>query len=146
MHVDVDLARGSVHEQRQQRIAALRQQVAVGRAHGADQQPVLHRAAVDEQVLLAGIGPVQGRQAGKARHAHALALDVDGERIVEELAAHDAAEPGEVPVGPERLRRQLQAGALAGGQGEADRRVRHGEALDHFGDGRGSRRARTSGT
>ena len=133
MHVDVDLARGKVHEQRQQGIAALRQQVAVGRAHGADQQAVLDRAAVDEQVLLAGIGPVQGGKAGKARDAHAFALDVDGKRIVEEVAAHDAAEAGEVAVGPERLRGELEADALAGGQGEAHLRVRHGEALDHFG-------------
>ena len=54
VHVDVDLARRHRHEQRQQRVARLGDQVAVGRAHGADQQPVLHRPAVDEQVLLTG--------------------------------------------------------------------------------------------
>ena len=107
MHVHVHLARGERHEQREQRIARLGHQVAVGRAHGADQQPVLHRPAVDEQELLAGIGPVQGRQAGKARHLHALARDVDGQRIVEELAPHDAPEPRQVAVRAEGLRRQL---------------------------------------
>ena len=60
VHVDVDLARGKRHVEREQRVARLGQQIAVGGAHGADQQPVLHGAAVDEQVLLAGIGPVQG--------------------------------------------------------------------------------------
>ncbi len=134
VHVDVDLARGERHEQRQQRIARLGQQIAVGRAHGADQQLVLHRAAVDEQVLLARVRPVQRRQAREARHAHALALDVDGERIVQELAAHDAPEPGEVAVRPQRLRHELEAGALAGRQREADVGVRHGEALDDLRD------------
>ncbi len=134
VHVDVDLARGKRHVEREQRVARLGQQIAVGRAHGADQQLVLHRAAVDEQVLLAGIGPVQGGQAGKPRHAHALALDVDGQRIVEEIAAHDAPEPGEMAVGPQRLRHELEAGALARRQREADAGVGHGEALHHLRD------------
>ena len=77
---------------------------------------------------------MQRGQAGKARDVHALALDVDGQRIVEELAAHDTPEAGKMPVGAERLRLQLEAGALAGGQREADSRVGHGEALDDFRD------------
>ncbi len=134
MHVDVDLARRHRHEQREQRVARLGDQIAVGRAHGADQQLVLHRPAVDEEVLLAGVGPMQRRQPGKAGDAHALALDFDRQRVVQELAPHDAAETREMSVGAQGLRRQSQARALPRRQREGDRRVRHGEALDDLGD------------
>ena len=38
--VDVDIARAKLDEQREQRIAAVGQEIAVGGAHGAEQQPV----------------------------------------------------------------------------------------------------------
>ena len=77
MHVDIDGARIELDEDRQQRVTALRHQVAVRRAHGAEQQAVAHRPAVDEQELQAAVGPVQRGQARKADHAHAVALTVE---------------------------------------------------------------------
>ena len=48
------------------RMAVAGEQVAIGGAHRADQQPVLHRPAVDEQILMVGDAAVEGRQAGDA--------------------------------------------------------------------------------
>ena len=128
----VDGARIERHEQGEQGIARLGQQVAVGRAHRADQQLVLHGPAVDEQELLAGVGPVQRRQPGETGHRDPFPLGLDGQRIVQELAAHDAPEPRQMPVGPRRLRLQFHARPLARGQREADGRMRHGQALHHL--------------
>ena len=61
-----------VEEQRQHRVAVARQHVGIGAAHRADQQPVLHRPAVDEQILVVGDAAVEGRQAGDAAQPHAL--------------------------------------------------------------------------
>ncbi len=96
MHVDVDLARIERDEQRQQRMAVARQIVGIGRAHRADQQLVAHRPAVDEQILPERIGARQRRQAGKAGHAHAFALGVDGDGIGAEIGPEHVAEPREL--------------------------------------------------
>ena len=109
MHVDVDLLRRQRHEQRQQGMATARDEIAVGGAHGADQQLVLHRAAVDEQELLRDVGPVQGRQPGKARDRHAVAFAGYRHRVVHERAAHDAPEALQQAVGANRLTREAQA-------------------------------------
>ena len=61
--VDVDLVRRPVEEQRDDRVAVVRQQIVVGAAHRADQQLVAHRPAVDDQILVARQTAVQGRQA-----------------------------------------------------------------------------------
>ena len=63
MDVDVDLASGQLDEQRGDRVAVAREQVAVGGAQGPHEQPVLHRTRVDEQELLVGHAAVEGRQA-----------------------------------------------------------------------------------
>ena len=67
--VDVDFLGRELEEQRQHRVAVAREHVGVGAAHRADEQPVLHRAAVDEQVLVVGDAAVEGRQAGDRRSA-----------------------------------------------------------------------------
>ena len=90
--VHVHLLGRDLQEQRGHRVAIARQQVAIGGAQRALEQPVLNRATIDEQVLrprraLAGIG-----QADQTREAHAIALDLERERIVSERAAHDLAQ------------------------------------------------------
>ena len=64
--VDVDLVAREVEEQGEHRVAVAGEQVLIGGAHRADQQPVLHRPAVDEQILMVGDAAVEGRQAGDA--------------------------------------------------------------------------------
>ena len=131
--VDVDVGGRHVDEEREQRIAALRHEVAVGRAHGAGDELVLDRAPVDEEVELSGIWAVERRQAGKAGHRHAVALGPDGESVGHELAAHDAAQPLEQPLGRGVGRRQHEARALPGRERKADFGVRHGQALHDLG-------------
>ena len=69
MDVDVDFLGRELEEQRQHRVAVAREHLGISAAHRADQQPVLHRAAVDEQVLVVGDAAVEGRQAGDRRSA-----------------------------------------------------------------------------
>ena len=64
--VDVDLLAGKVDEQSDDRVAVAGEQILIGGADRADQQPVLHRPAVDEQILMVGDAAVEGRQAGDA--------------------------------------------------------------------------------
>ena len=59
-------SRGNFEEQGRDRVAVAREQVLIGGADRADQQPVLHRPAVDEQILLVGDAAVEGRQADDA--------------------------------------------------------------------------------
>jgi hypothetical protein len=91
MHIDVDLARRQRHKQRKQRRAATRDQIGIGGPHGAYQQAVSDRSAVDEQVLLRAVRAIERGQAGKACDANALALGLHGQRIAQEIRAHDAA-------------------------------------------------------
>jgi hypothetical protein len=48
VHVDVDILRRQFEKQREHRVAIARQHVGIGPAHRAHQQPVFHRAAIDE--------------------------------------------------------------------------------------------------
>ena len=52
MHVHIDIRRRQIEKQRHDRMAVARQQILIGAAHRADDQLVLHRAAIDEQVLM----------------------------------------------------------------------------------------------
>ena len=110
--VDVDHVGREIDEERRHGMAAAVQQVGVGRAHGAVQQAVAHRPAVDEEILVLRAGAVEGGQRRVAGEAHALALGVDGERVLGEVAAHDQREAREAPgrrifVGPSRSRARL---------------------------------------
>ena len=109
MDVDVDLLGRELQEQRGHRLAVARQQIAISGAQRTFEQAVLHRAAVDEQMLearrvVAGIG-----QADQTRQAHPVALDLERRRIVGERAAHELAQARARPleqIGPRRLERE----------------------------------------
>ncbi len=64
---------GTSRNKRRDRMAVAGEQVAVGGAQRTDQQAVLHRARVDEQILLVGHAAVEGRQADDAGQAEAIA-------------------------------------------------------------------------
>ena len=53
MDIDVDLVGRAVEKQRDDRVAVARQHILIGAAHRADQQPVAHRPAVDDEILVA---------------------------------------------------------------------------------------------
>ena len=147
MHIHVDLFRRQIDEQSHHRMAVTRQEVLIGAADGADDEPVFHRAAVHEQELLGRGGPVQGRQSGEAGQAHALAQRIQPRRIVGEVAAHDGTQALQArcrlifkQVGCDR--RQAQRQLLLVAQGEGDVGMRHRQALQRILHGIGFRARR----
>ena len=139
MDVDVDHLGRRLEEQRHHRMAVARQEILVGAAHGAGQQLVAHRPAVDEEILVLAGRPVERRQAGEAAQAKALAVGVDGQRIVGELAAHDGAQPRQ----PRGIALSSSDGVAAGEvdqrallafEAEGDRGMGHREAPHRIGD------------
>ena len=135
--VDVDEKRIDVQEQGRRRVPVPRQEVGVGAAERALQQAVLHGAAVDEQILVRGVAPAVGRQAGVARQAHAVAFLVDQQGVGLEVAAQQGGQALQAALVAGMFGRQAQGGLAVQRQGEGDGLVRHGLALDLFGDGHG---------
>ena len=80
---------------------------------------------------------MQRWQSGEARNRDALPFAGNGQRVVEEFAPHDLAEPLQQAIRTMGARRQAQSGPLPRGQGKADGRVRHRQPLDDLGDGHG---------
>ena len=62
MDVDVHIPRRHVDVERDHRLAVVRDQALVGAAERAVEDAVPHYPPVHEQVLRAGVGPVDGRQ------------------------------------------------------------------------------------
>ena len=69
-----------------------RQKILIGRAQHADQQLVLHRTSIHEQILVLRRPPIECRQPRKPRHLHALALRLDLDRVLAEFAAQHGAQ------------------------------------------------------
>ena len=139
MDVDVDHVGRRLEEQRHHRVAVARQEVLVSAAHRAVQQLVAHRTAVDEKILVLRRRPVERRQARETREPEALAIGVDGQAVVGEVAAHHGAEPRQ----PRRIallqqrrngRRQVDQGALFALEAKGDGGMRHGKAAHGVGD------------
>ena len=119
-------------------MAVARQEIGIGAAHRAEQQPVAHRAAVDEEILHLRVGAVVGRQPGKARRAGTPSRSAStAHGVVGEVAAHDGGEPRQRALPADRrwlAARRMQRAAPSSMQGEGDVGPRHGEALDHVDD------------
>ena len=114
-----------------------RQEVGVGAAQGPLQQPVLHRAAVDEQILMRRIAARIGGQARIARQTHAVPLLIDQERVGLEVAAQEGGQAAQPAFVARMFGGQAQGDLAVQRQGEGDGLVRHGLALDLFRDGHG---------
>ena len=93
MDVDVDLARIALDEQGRDRMPVGGQEIEVGPAQRAGQRLVAHRPPVDEQELLGGVRPAEGRQAHPAGKPRALASRVEPNRIQAEVVAERLAQP-----------------------------------------------------
>ena len=142
MDIDVDILGRDVEEQRQHGMAVARQHVLIGGAHRAVEQLVAYRPAVDEQILAGRRGAVEGGQPGPARQNHALARGVDRHRGGGEVAPQHRGQPlGPCRLGLAARRGQPEQRPALVGQGEGDRGMRHGQALDDILGGAGSPRA-----
>ncbi|MNZ74185.1 hypothetical protein D3C78_926280 [compost metagenome] len=131
VHVDVDHRRIDLEKQHEGRMAAVVQHVAIGLAHRVGDQLVAHHAAVDIEVLQVGLAAREGRQADPAPQAQAAALDVDGQRLLEERRAADAGHPPRT-AGLVGRRMQGQHALAVVAQVEADLEVGQRQTLDHF--------------
>ena len=137
MNVHIDLFRRQIDEQRHQRVAVAGEEILIGAAHRALQQPVAHRAAIDEQILLRRGRAVQRRQADIARQPHGFAQGIDRQRIVGEIAAHHLGQARQ----PHRRRvlQQIARGGMAQDgariveQREGDFRIGHRQPVDDVG-------------
>jgi hypothetical protein len=63
-----------------------REHLGIGAAYRAREQPVFHRSAVDEQILVVGDAAVEGRQAGYPAQPHAFALEIDRDAVLDQRA------------------------------------------------------------
>ena len=129
--VDVDLFGGNLQEQGQDGVTIARQHVGIGAAHRADQQAVLHRAAIDEQVLVIGDPAIEGRQprdAGQPRDRAGAEppLRLDRHALVGQFAGDQLGDPPGQALAP--LDRQGTAPVVF--QHEAHVGPRHGQAAD----------------
>ena len=132
--------RRAVEEQRDRRVAVARQHVGIGGAHRAEQQPVAHRPAVDEDVLRHRRAAREGGQSGMAGEPQPLALGLDGDGVGGEVAPEHAGRRGQAgrPAGrPARPRsgpatRSAAAGRVAQAEGDVGPRQR--EPADGVGD------------
>jgi len=97
MHIDVHQGGFEFEVERGDGMAVAGEEVGVGGAQRALQQPVAHRPSVHEQVLVGAVAAVEGRHAGVADQAHLVTGLVDGQRIVRELGAQDRPEPRQPP-------------------------------------------------
>ena len=132
MDVDVDLIGRNLEKQRHHRMPITREHLGIGPPHCADEQPVLHRPAVDEEILVIRHATIEGRQPGDAAEHQSLALEIDPDAVLRERAVGqrgDALGPGLAALHPERTPSVML-------QRKGDVGPRHCEALHHV-DARG---------
>ncbi len=65
----------------------MRHRLGIGAPDGREQQLVLHRATVDEHILMRGVTPVEGGNAGKAGKLDIFAHCIDLDGIILELGS-----------------------------------------------------------
>ena len=84
--MDVDVHHRGVHLQveHEDRVAAAEEHVAVGLAYRMGHEAVAHHPAVDEEVLLVGLGPGVGGQPDPAPEAQAGGLEIQVQGVLQE--------------------------------------------------------------
>ena len=127
MDVDIDRVGRNVEKQRHHGMPVARHHLGIRPANRADQQPILHRPPVDEQILMVRHAAVEGRQPGDPAQPDPLADEIDPHPIVDQPAIGQ--------------RRDAVGERLAAGHAErappvmldreADIGPRHREPLDH---------------
>ena len=103
MHVHVDGSRWAADVEGQCRMPVGRQHVCVGAAHGAEQELVAYRAAIDHHMYVGGGATVIGRQRCESVEHEALALRRNGDRVGCEIRAEQLRQPVQECVGTRAL-------------------------------------------
>ncbi len=94
VNIDVDLLGWAIDEQRDHRVAVAGEHILVGAADRTDQQFVAHRPPVDDEILVARRGAVEGRQPDQPGQPKPAPLGIDLDRILGEVAPQQRREPG----------------------------------------------------
>ena len=136
--VDVHALRVAGQEQHRRRVPPCGKHVEIARPQRPDQQLVADRAAIDIQVLRHRRAARIGRQSGQPGQLQPVAGRVQRDRVVDELAPHDAADAGGVQVVPRLgIGAEQDPARVLVGKGEGDARLGHRQAADDLGDGLG---------
>ena len=94
MHVHIDEMRIAIDEQHRRRIPARGQDIEITRPQRPGQQLVAHRPCIDEDMLRHRRPARIGRQRREAGQPHPVALGVNGNGIVDEIATHHPHQTG----------------------------------------------------
>ena len=106
MDVYIDQTVRHIEEQRDQRMAVTREHIGIGATDRPDQQPVLDRPAIDEQILVIRDAPVESRQAGDAAQHQPLPRDIHGHAIIGKRMIDQRGNPGGLVVGSRDVQRR----------------------------------------
>ena len=74
-------------------MAITREKVGIGAAKCPHEQPVLHRATVDEQILMVGDATIVGGQADNAAQPRLAAFHIDADAVRRQLALGERGDP-----------------------------------------------------
>ncbi len=86
VNVDIHHRRVELQIEHEHRMPTMEQHVAIGLTHGMRDEAVAHHAAIDEEVLLIGLGTRVRRQAHPTGQTQAGGLDIQMQRMLEEVA------------------------------------------------------------
>ena len=117
-------------------MAAIGYMVLIGRFDGAYEHAVAHGAAIDVEMRGIRGGAVIGAEACKPIKAGIFSDRIDWQRVIGEVLPHnatDAAGKGICILCP--FARIINQRSAVMAERKADIRMRHGDALDHIGDG-----------
>ena len=93
MNVDIDLVTRHRDEQCRHRMSIARKQVAICPAQRTDQQSILHRPSVDEQILLVRHAAIEGRQRHDPGQMQPVAQAIDPQPVPVEIMAQQRRDP-----------------------------------------------------
>lgn len=128
MHVHIQIFRRQFEKQREHSMAIPRQHISIGPAHRPGQQPILHRAPIDEEILMIGNAAIIGRQPRHPRQPHSPPLHINGYAIVLQLTRDDLGDARFDPLPA----LQAKNSAIPMIESESDIRPRHRQAADHI--------------
>ena len=136
VHINVDVLQRHLDEQRCDRMSIAGDEIAIGGAQSADEEPVFHRPPVDEEILPVGHAAIEGRKTDHTGQRQLAAPRIDADAVPIELMSQELGDPRRRV---RRLQRQDSAAVMLEAEGDVGpghRKPLHGiEAGGIFGAG-----------
>jgi hypothetical protein len=92
VHIDIDLIGRHFQKEKSRRITAGHDQAAIGLPKGVQQAAVADPAAIEEEILHAGVAAIAGRVGEVAEQAGRPLPDIEGKEPVAHLGAEEQAD------------------------------------------------------